>query len=75
MHYSDGTDIRIGDKVKIADDDFGVVVFSIDTNEYSADFPAQEWNYLKNGIMIKSGKMGLVHYAKYSEDIQLVKRN
>ena len=67
MRYPDGTDIRVGDKIKIADDDLGVIVFSIDTNEYSADFPAQEWSYLKSGIMIRSDKMGLVHYEKYSE--------
>lgn len=74
MRYTDGTDIRVGDKVKIADDDFGVVVFSIDTNEYSIGFPAHEWSYLKKGIMIKSDKMGLVHYEQYSDDIQLIKR-
>ena len=73
MRYPDGTDIRVGDRVKIAGDDFGVVVLSIDANAYSADFPAQEWSYLKKGILIKSEKMGLVHYEEYSDDIELIK--
>lgn len=58
MRYPDGTDIRVGDRVKIADDDYGVVVFSIDTNEYSPEYPAHEWSYLKKGIMIKKRQNG-----------------
>jgi hypothetical protein len=74
MKYPDGTEIKVGDRVKVAGDDFGVVVLSVDANEYSTEFPAQEWSYLKKGIMIKSEKMGLVHYEEYSEDIELIKR-
>lgn len=48
MKYPDGTDIRVGDKVKVANDDSGIVVLSIDTNAYSTEFPAKEWSYLKN---------------------------
>ena len=74
MKYRDGTNIRVGDRIRIAGDDYGLTVVSIDTNEYSPEFPEQEWNYLKKGILIKSEKVGLVHYDEYSDDIELLKR-
>jgi hypothetical protein len=39
MKYRDDTDIRVGDEIKNAGDDFGLVVVSIDANECSDEFP------------------------------------
>jgi len=37
MRYADGQDVMLGDKVRLGDDDGGVVVCSIDTGEYGAE--------------------------------------
>jgi hypothetical protein len=47
MKYPDGQDVRLGDKVSLWAGARGVVVCSLDTQEYSAAYPAAEWSYLK----------------------------
>ena len=37
MKYPDGQEVRLGDRVKLGHDDGGVVVASIDTNEYTSE--------------------------------------
>jgi hypothetical protein len=44
---SEGVEVRLGDRVRIFDVDTGVVVFSIDKDEYSAEFPKEDWNSIK----------------------------
>jgi hypothetical protein len=61
MHYSDGAEVRLGDRVRLFDADMGVVVFSIDTDEYSEDFPRGDWAYLKQGVIVRTDKGTLVH--------------
>lgn len=75
MKYNSGEVAHIGDEVLIANDDLGIVVFSVDTDEYSEKYPKSEWAYLKKGIMIKSKKMGLVHFEELDEDVELLKRS
>src|ERR1051325_10907359 len=43
MKSPDGQEIRVGDRVKLGQDEGGVVVASIDTNEYSAEHPSGQW--------------------------------
>ena len=52
----------------------GLVVFSIDTNEFSATFPSEHWSYLKSGIMIDTEVAGLVHLTESTEDLTLIHR-
>ncbi|MDR1162267.1 MAG: hypothetical protein LBM17_00315 [Candidatus Accumulibacter sp.] len=62
MKYSDdGTEIRLGDRVRLYGIQDGVVVLSIDTNEYSDEFPEDCWNYYKVGVMVKADNGALVH--------------
>ena len=61
MKYPDGTEVRLGDLVKLSTGDIGLVVFSIDSGEYSEDFPKEEWSYLKKGIMVRTNKGALIH--------------
>jgi hypothetical protein len=42
MKYRSGQEVRLGDKVKLGDDSGGVVVFSIDAEEYAPEYPT--WN-------------------------------
>jgi hypothetical protein len=73
MKYHDGRTILVGDKVRLGSDD-GVVVFSIDSDEYADKFPKAEWEYLKRGIMVDFPMLGLVHIEEYAPDLILLGR-
>ena len=49
VKYPDGRETRLGDRVKLGQDDGGVVVASIDTNEYGSEHSKAQWGYLKKG--------------------------
>lgn len=74
MKYPDGQEVRLGDRVKLGQDDGGVVVASIDTNEYSDEHSKAQWSYLKKGVMIEFPKHGLIHYEQPEPDLRLIAR-
>ncbi|MBR0938592.1 hypothetical protein [Bradyrhizobium jicamae] len=74
MKYPDGQEIRLGDTVRLDGNAEGVVVFSIDTNEYAAEFPGDAWDYLKRGVMIDFPEYGLIHFDHDAPDLTLVRR-
>jgi hypothetical protein len=74
MNYPDGQDVRLGDRVRLGQDDGGVVVASIDTGEYSSEHPKAQWGYLKKGVMIEFPQYGLIHYEDPEPDLQLIAR-
>jgi predicted RecA/RadA family phage recombinase len=43
MKYVDGQEVRSGDRVKLGQDEGGIVVASIDTGEYSEGHSAAQW--------------------------------
>ena len=61
MNYLDGTQIRAGHRVRLKSGDVGTIVFSIDTGEYSDEFPRIDWEYLREGVMVKTDRGSLVH--------------
>jgi hypothetical protein len=70
-----GRQIRLGDRVLVANHVAGIVVFSIDTDEYSPEFPKADWEYLRRGIMIQTENNGLIYIAELSdpdEDIEII---
>ena len=73
MNYQDGRIIMLGDKVRLGPDD-GMVVFSIDSDEYAAEFPKAEWAYLERGIMVNFPTLGLVHIEEYDPALSLLTR-
>lgn len=73
MKYPDGQDVRLGDKVKLGDD-IGIVVCSMDTDEYTDEHSEAAWGYLKKGVMISFPKYGLIHYEEPEDDLKLVSR-
>ncbi|WP_423601094.1 hypothetical protein [Roseateles sp. MS654] len=75
MRYSDGQEARLGDKVKLSDGSEGVVVCSIDTDEFTSDYPRDQWEYLKRGVMVNFQRLGVVHYEQADEDLELVERS
>lgn len=74
MRYPDGQEARLGDVVTLGGDARGVVVCSIDTDEFTADHPASEWRYLGTGVMIHFDRYGLIHYREPEDDLVLVSR-
>lgn len=49
MKYPDGQEVRLGDRVKLGHDDGGVVVASIDTNEYTSEHSEAQWGLPEEG--------------------------
>ncbi len=60
MKYPDGTEARLGDRVRLRNGDTGVIVASMDTNEFSTEFPAANYADLRTGILIRTDKGALV---------------
>lgn len=73
MKYSNGENVRVGG-VKVWDGCIGVVVASLDTDEYSAEHPKAQWGYLKVGVMIDTDHAGLVHFPEPDEDLELIEK-
>jgi len=72
LKYTDGTEARVGDRVRLAHDtDSGVVSAVIDSVEL-----ADSWNLDETGLMIDCGATGLTFYpARFlDEDIRFVSR-
>ena len=73
MDYADGRQVRLNDHVGF-DEDEGVVVCSMDTDEYTDAYPKKDWAYLKKGVMIDFSKLGLVYFGEKDMDLHLVRR-
>lgn len=74
MKYRNGQEARVGDRIRVGGDSTGVVVCSIDSDEYTPEFPREQWSYLGNGVMIRFANYGLVHYTDPDEDLDFVGR-
>lgn len=74
MKYPDGQKVKLGDKVKLGQDVGGIVVCSIDTEEYSDEYPKEEWCYLEKGVLIKFPIHGLIHFEEPESELQLIGR-
>lgn len=74
MRYPDGKITHVGDRVQLWSGAEGVVVCSIDTDEYTPDYPESEWSYLKKGVLILSPQAGLIHYLEPEVSFQLISR-
>ena len=73
MKYADGRRVAVGDRVKLWDDEYGIVVCSIDTKEFTKEYPEVAWAYLNLGILIKTDDGELFHFTEPDEDFELVK--
>ena len=77
MKYSDGQLALLGDRVLISGKYRGVVVANIDGNEYSREYPKEQWSYLGAGLIIDTDFGGATHYQQDSlvgETIELEHR-
>lgn len=74
MQYANGEPVKLGDRVRLGEDDQGLVVCVIDSGEYAPDYPQSQWEYLETGVMINFPSHGLIHYTTVEPDIELVSR-
>jgi hypothetical protein len=74
MKYPDGNHVRLGDHVSLWDGNEGTVVCSIDTGEYSAAYPKEQWDHLGSGVLVLSEKAGLIHYQEPERTMKLLRR-
>ena len=75
MKYPDGQEVRLADRVKLWEGCQGIVVASLDTGEFSDGYSADDWGYLKRGVLIESDKASLIHYLQPEESMELLQRN
>jgi len=76
MRYADGNIARLRDLIAIDTKYRGLVVACIDSDEYSEEYPRDQWSYLLKGIMVDTDFGGLVHYQDEEvEHIVLIERN
>ena len=72
-HYSSGEDVRCGDAVSYAGQR-GTVVFVIDREEYTPEFPAADWSHYGRGFMLRFENSALLMLEQADEDLVLVHR-
>jgi hypothetical protein len=63
MKYEDGSDARVGDRVRIRNGDMGVIVVSVDSDEFAAEYPKSQWLHLESGVLVRTDKGALVRFA------------
>lgn len=68
MMYADGQQVRLGDIVRLGKDQEGVVVCSIDTNEFSSKYPHSLKAVFLSGAVFEFSGYGVVHYPTVSID-------
>ena len=74
MQYPDGQVAHRGDKVRLWGGTVGTVVCSLDTDEFSDEYPRDQWGYLRRGVLIHSAQTGLIHYLEPEATFQLIER-
>lgn len=74
MKYQDGNEAMIGDNVELSSRENAVVVASLDSDSYSDDYPQSEWEYLAEGLLVRTETAGLVHFTDNSELVRLIGR-
>ena len=75
MNYPDGTKVMLHDRVRLWPGCTGTVVSSIDDEQYSAQYPKEEWEYMKKGVLIDSDQAGLIHYVEPEPSLELIARS
>ena len=74
MRYFNGQDIQVGDKVRMGDDDEGIVVCDISEGKFSPSYPKSEWAYLNEGIVIMFPRYGVLHMKDVESDLEFIAR-
>jgi hypothetical protein len=63
--------MRTGDSVADRSGLTGRVVANMDQDEFSPDYPKDQWAYLARGVLVKTDEVGLMHYQS-ADELKLV---
>jgi hypothetical protein len=74
MKYISGQLAALGDQVALGDGAVGEIVCSLDTDEFSPQFPKASWAYLKQGVLVDFPQFGLIHYKQAEPGLRLLGR-
>ncbi len=74
MKYPSGEEVRLGDTVHLWEGCRGRVVCSLDTDEFSPEYPRDAWAHLATGVLILSDAAGLIHYREPEPGMALLAR-
>ncbi len=74
MRYRDGQEMHLGDRMVLWDGSEGTIVCSMDTHEYSPDYPREHWAYLVQGVLILSENPDLVRCIGTEGEMRLLAR-
>jgi len=74
VKYADGQEVLLGDAVDLGGGSVGRVVAVLDTGRYSQCYLAEEWSYLKEGVLLEAHAFGLVHCTESGHDFTLLGR-
>ena len=74
MDYISGEEVRLWDRVEVWRGSLGIVVVSLDTDEFSPAFPKSSWEHLGRGVLIDTEGGGLIHYDSADLELRLVSR-
>jgi len=58
-----GAELYLGDTVTFYEFDRGIIVCDLDKGIYTKDFTHSDWSYLKEGILVQSMDIGLIHFS------------
>jgi hypothetical protein len=62
MKYIDGTEARLGDRVRVTNGDTGTVIASMDTDEYGPEATKENWAHMGEGILVRTDRGALVQF-------------
>jgi hypothetical protein len=65
----------VGDRLRLWEDCVGIVVCSMDDDEYTPAFPRDHWAYLGSGVLIDCDLAGLIHYTTPEDSFELIERS
>lgn len=74
MRYPDGQQILLGDFIEVFPGLNGRVVCLLEENLYEEGFLAEEWSFLKTGVLIKMSNGALAAFPDTDQHFNLLKR-
>jgi hypothetical protein len=75
MHYPDGQEVRLGDKVALWEGCQGTIVALIEEGWFADGYESDDWAYLERGALIESDAAGLIHQTRPDDDWRLIGRS
>jgi hypothetical protein len=66
--------VQIGDVIRIEGGSSGVVVCNFEDAEFFQTYPSEEWDYIKEGILVEFDDIGLTHIQELTKDVCMICR-